>query len=109
MDKIVIKVLREFLTTKQVDELQKRLWDEHCIIYHSELPQMNEVPQKHIDATPNDGYPLRIIQAYRQDCDCKWADTTDGEDTENPLLRLMNDLNEQRAKILDMAIKKLTK
>jgi len=107
MDKIVTKVLRGFLSIKQIGELQKRLWDEHCIIYHSELPGMNEIPIQHIDATPNKGYPLRILQAYRQDCDCRWGEDTGGSEPTNPLLKQMNEQCDQRAKILDEAINKL--
>ncbi len=109
MDKIVVKVLREFLTTKEVDELQGRLWDEHCIICKSELPPINGQQILHIDGTPDGDYPLRILRAYRQNCDCRWGDTTEGTDTENPVLKMMNDNCEQRAKLLDGAIKKLAK
>jgi hypothetical protein len=60
-----------------------------------------------LDATPDKEYPLRILRAYRELCNCRWADTTDGGETENPLLKLMNEHCEQREKILGEAIAKL--
>jgi len=73
------------------------------------IPEMTQQPVLEVDGTPDDGYPLRILQAYRQQCDCRWADTTDGTSTENPLLKMMNDHCEQRARLLDKAIAKLLK
>ena len=71
------------------------------------LPELTQQPILYVDGTPDKGYPLRILEAYRQECDCKWADTTDGEETENPLLKMMNEHCEKRAEILDRAIKLL--
>jgi len=71
------------------------------------IPRLTRQPLLYVDGTPDDDYPLRILQAYRQECDCKWTDTSDGTDTENPLLKMMNAHCEQRAEILDEAIKKL--
>ena len=65
---------------------------------------VNQEPIRFIDATPNEEYPLRILKAYRQQCDCRWVESTDGSEPTNPLLKLMNELNEQRAAILDKAI-----
>ena len=58
----------------------------------------------YVDATPNDDYPLRILRAYREDCDVVFTSTK-----ENPLLVEMNRLQVERAKILDRAISKLCK
>lgn len=71
------------------------------------LPKLTKQPILQVDCTPNKEYPLRILRAYRQQCDCKWSDTTDGDKTENPLLVWMNKHCEQRAKILDKAIRLL--
>ena len=71
------------------------------------VPILTEQPILYVDGTPDKDYPLRILRAYRHECDCKWADTTDGSDTENPLLKLMNENCDQRAKILDEAIRAL--
>ena len=68
------------------------------------LPPMTGEPVIHVDATPDEGYPLRILRAHRQNCDCRWSDTYEGGDTENPLLRAMNEANDKRAAILDRAI-----
>ena len=62
-----------------------------------------------MDATPNEDYPLRILRAKRQHCDCNWTDNTDGALPKNLLLKLMNEQNAQRAEILDRAIAKLLK
>lgn len=71
------------------------------------LPDLTQQPVQHVDATPNEGYPLRILRAYRQHCDCNWAETTDGQEATNPLLVMMNEQNRQRAEILDRAIQLL--
>ena len=73
------------------------------------LPKLTQQPILHIDGTPNEGYPLRILQAYRQECDCRWAENTDGSVGTNTLLTMMNEYCEQRAEILDRAIEKLSK
>lgn len=63
------------------------------------LPDVTQEPIMNIDSTPNDEYPLRILRVYRQNCDCRWS-----SDTENALIKGMNEACEQRAKILDKAI-----
>ena len=63
-------------------------------------------PIIHVDATPDEDYPFRILQAYRENCNCRWASSTDGQ-AMNPLCIKMNDDCEKRAEILDRAIKKL--
>jgi len=59
---------------------------------------------RHVDATPDREYPLRILRVYRQNCDCKWV-----IESPNPFYDLMNQHNDQRAKILDEAISILEK
>lgn len=59
-----------------------------------------------LDATPDEGYVLRILQAYRDNCNVKWATSTDGT-CDNPLYQTMNEHQEERAKLLDSAIEKL--
>lgn len=113
MDKEVIKVLHEFLkkelnvitSDEKLEKLRQMLWDADCIIYHSTLPKINESPVFHIDATPDDSYALRILRAYRSNCNCIWSDTTNGTETEVPLLKLMNDQQKQRMTILSKSIR----
>jgi hypothetical protein len=69
-----------------------------------ELPELTQQPVLFLDGTPDKDYPLRILRAYRQQCDCRWTSSVDGSEPENPLLMLMNEHCEQRAKILDRAI-----
>ena len=73
----------------------------------TKLPKLTKEPLVHVDATPDKEYPLRILRAHRQNCDCNWTDNTAGEEPMNPLLKTMNEHNKQRAEILDMAIRKL--
>ena len=70
----------------------------------SSLPPLTQQPVLSIDGTPDAEYPIRILQAYRENCNCMWADSTEGELPANPLLRLMNEHNVYRAFILDEAI-----
>jgi hypothetical protein len=69
-------------------------------------PGWNQQPVLHIDATPDDGYPLRILEAYRENCNMRWVTGSDGK-CEDPFYELMNQLQEERAKILDSAIEKI--
>lgn len=73
------------------------------------LPKLTQQPILHVDGTPNEGYPLRILEAYRQRCDCRWAENAGDDKVTNPLLIMMNEHCEQRADILDRAIEKLCK
>jgi hypothetical protein len=68
---------------------------------------MIEQPILHVDATPDENYPLRILQAYRRMCDGKWSASSVGVDETNPLIKALNDMQDKRAKILDKAITKL--
>lgn len=68
------------------------------------LPKLTEEPVLYVDLTPDEDLPLRILKAYRQRCDCNWAEDTDGGEIKNPLLIMMNQNNAQRAEILDKAI-----
>ena len=68
------------------------------------LPPVSKEYLTHVDATPDRGYPLRILRAHRQNCDCHWI-----VDPPNPFYDLMNEHPKQRAKILDEAIAILEK
>lgn len=67
------------------------------------LPKLTEPVIEFIDATPDDDYPLRILRAYRHNCDVRFATDFDGN-CDHQLFSLMNEHCEQRAKILDRAI-----
>lgn len=72
-----------------------------------DLPEMTQESIMHIDSTPNNDYPLRILRAYRANCDVKWSDNTSSAENEkqlNPMLKLMNNHCDERAIILDNAI-----
>lgn len=53
---------------------------------------------QYLDATPDEEYPLRILKAYREQCDCHMV-TTPPE-----MGDMMNQWQDERAKILDRAI-----
>ena len=70
-----------------------------------DLPETTQQPVIHVDATPDEEYPLRILQAYRDNCNCKWVESTDPDaPPTSPLLKAMNEQNDKRAAILDDAI-----
>ena len=105
MDKEVKNILSKYLKEgAKIEDLQSELIKANCIIYKSALPPINGQAVEHIDGTPDKGYPLRILRAYRANCDYRWADTIDGQGIVNPLLIHMNELCEQRAKLLDEVI-----
>mgnify|MGYP001602384736 CR=1 FL=1 len=69
------------------------------------IPPVTREPILHVDATPGEDYPLRILRAYRANCDVRWARTARGEaDPTDPLLAMMNRAQVARAAILDRAI-----
>jgi hypothetical protein len=70
-----------------------------------ELPPLTQQAIMHVDATPDEGYPLRILRAYRENCNCRWATTTDG--AMDALCGMMNEMCDKRAAILDKAIARL--
>ena len=75
----------------------------------SNFPELTQQEVLRIDATPDKNYPLRILQAYRENCNCRWSNTCYPDlETTDPMLHLMNQDQEQRAKILDEAIKKIS-
>ena len=72
----------------------------------TKLPELTQQLILHVDATPDKDYPLRILKAYRENCNCRWSETFYPDlETTNPVLALMNQHQEQRAKLLDEAIK----
>lgn len=68
----------------------------------NKLPPITQEAILGVDGTPNREYPLRILRAHRENCNCKWV-----SDSPNPLFDVMNEMCDQRAKILDAAIKVL--
>lgn len=68
------------------------------------LPEVTQQPILCIDATPDREYVLRILRAYRQNCDCRWVSTEP-----NALIDIMNMHCEERAVLLDEAIAILIK
>lgn len=68
-----------------------------------ELPPVrNQMDMMYIDGTPR-GYALRILRAYRNQCDEKWI--VSGIDEKRALVYdLMNKHQDERAKELDKAI-----
>lgn len=70
----------------------------------TKMLELTQQPMLYIDGTPDDGYALRILRAYREECNCRWTDTTEGTETENPMLKMMNENCAQRAELLDKAI-----
>jgi len=78
-------------------------------VYLNNIQVMENLTQQsiiHVDGTPDENYVLRILQAYRENCNCKWATGTDGS-CDNPMFQLMNEHQDQRAELLDQAISEL--
>ena len=72
------------------------------------LRSVKKVPILHVDATPNDGYVLRILQAYRDNCNALWSTSGDGvTESAKELCRYVNAAQKKRAVLLDAAIRKL--
>lgn len=63
------------------------------------LLEVTQEPIIYVDATPDEGYVLRILAAYRENCNCKWA-----SEEPNPTVDLMNAACDKRAALLDRAM-----
>lgn len=75
--------------------------------FHSHpYPPLTQQPVLILDALPDEGYPLRILRAYRQHCNCLWEVERLSEE-ERHIYDLMNVHQQQRAEILDRAIERL--
>ena len=70
-----------------------------------QMPLEDEV-LSHVDATPDEYYPIRILEAHRQNCNSKWSSTVtlSGMDENNPLIIELNKASDKRAVLLDKAI-----
>ncbi len=64
-------------------------------------------PFKAVDSTPDGGYALRILEAYRAELDCRIEIVGDGEWDENDQFEVLCKRQEQRAAELDKAIEVL--
>ncbi len=62
----------------------------------------------HVDATPDDEYPIRILKMYRFACNTEWSVTGLGEEI-SEIYDLMNQAQRERARLLDEAIEILEK
>jgi len=61
---------------------------------------------KYVDLTPDDELPIRILEAYRNDCNTRW-ETHGLKPNQSLLYDAMNEHQKQRAVILDKAISRL--
>ncbi len=68
------------------------------------LEDLNDVEAlTEVDATPNDKYPIRILEAHLHNTKVRFATNVDGS-CDNPLYQVMNKDCEKRAIILCEAI-----
>ena len=75
-----------------------------------EFPKVRDmIDFKHIDGTPDGGYALRILRAYRQACNTKWIIEGENVEKSRALYDAMNEHQDLRAKELDKAIEILIK
>ena len=59
-----------------------------------------------VDATPDEEYPIRILEAYLKYCDIKICTDSAGN-CDNPIVDIMNKASDERRAILTEAIDKL--
>ncbi len=64
-----------------------------------EIPEMTQEAILHVDSTPDKEYPLRILKIHRENCNMKYITETPSE-----IWEVMNEYQDERAKILDKAI-----
>ncbi len=73
-----------------------------------EFPKLKPEPLLHVDATPDENYALRILRAYRANCDCKY-EVHGMSKKETAFWGMMNKMQDQRWEVLNKAIKILNK
>lgn len=71
------------------------------------LPTITKQKILYIDATSDNSYPLRILQAYRENCNMKW-EVHGLSKNKKTIYDMMNKHQDERAEILDKAIAVLT-
>lgn len=69
--------------------------------HYDDKKESFQEPILHVDSTPDNEYPLRILRAYRENCNVRWQ--ADGK-IDSKIYDVMNEHCEQRAIILDRAI-----
>lgn len=67
------------------------------------MPKITKEPILHVDMTPSKELPIRILEAYLANCDCKWS-TTEANGCPLEIINLMNKHNDERAEIFRKAI-----
>ena len=67
-----------------------------------DLPPLTQEPILHVDLTPDEDLPLRILQAYSANCDCIWE-----AHPPSLIYDMMNEHSRQRKEILERAIARL--
>jgi hypothetical protein len=68
----------------------------------SDIPDLTREPLMSVDATPDAGYPLRILNAHRANSLCEYV-----VDPPSALWDAMNEMQRERVRLLDAAIAKL--
>lgn len=74
---------------------------------HTELPPLKNRRQfKYVNATPDIGYPIRILKAYLLDAQTEW-EIQGMPESKKHIYNEMNKAQAKRREILTVAIKKL--
>ena len=68
-----------------------------------ELPPTTQEPIIHVDCTPDADYPLRILRAHRENCNCRW-EVFGLDRSTHRICDMMNEDCEKRARLLTFAI-----
>lgn len=77
------------------------------------IAPLTQQPVIHINSKPDNEYVLRILRAYRTNCDCRWVfgkwDEKKNEYVEpkDTIYSVMNQYQRERAELLDEAIRAL--
>ena len=69
-------------------------------------PELNKQPLPYVDATPDENYPIRILQAFLHDAGCDWEVHGLSEE-KSKIYDLMNEHQKERRILLSRAIKVL--
>ena len=84
-----------------IEAKMKRRQRKHKAVEDFNPIEVNGEVLMHVDATPDQYYPIRILRAHRANCNCVWTGSND------VLMEYLNSLQKDRAKLLDEALRLL--
>ena len=105
----------KYLSAKRLKEVSENI----IALYEAQesnrtiMPIMDYKANFHFDITPNTEYPIRLLKAYGENCNVKFANEIDTNGNpilvDQPLFLMMNELQKKRCDLINQAVNILQK